>query len=690
MTLNIDYDVEMALDRLARDKNRFTLPNNPDLDQQVLASNDYTHSQEKLLMNHAPYIIGTAGAGCGKTHTLVGRLKYLNALGVQPHQILNLSFSNAAVDNLKARLPEASVVTIASMCQEEYRLNFNNNIAFTFFAPSFVNAVACSTYIDVNKTYTDDHSFPHNLVNVSGQEVFEVKSRIINLYHQAFLIPNRNKRLTNKQFISELYTICKNHFNAVNVLIAKVRKIDPSLAEVLVEIALEQHPEQFVFIESLKDVKVLTLDECQDTSTIEMLLMLNIVYALHGQLFLVGDANQTLFEWRSADPEMISTLQSSSTFTNCKLDTNFRSIQPILSYANFILDHLSTNQIDPIHLHDVQESPVSIDAFKATNSISVNDCYFDQPTLDWMEQCIANHEQIAILGGSHKIIGLMLEQVMLRLSKKPSVFALASPAEQPLDFISGTLAFSNKSMFDFCRDFEKAQIPHDQIFQVYYNFLCDVVDNNTINYSLDEWKYRNEDIYETLNQAFSIATNDELLRPYLTQYLNGEINTALMVGTLIQRLLRIEDELNDAKQEQQRQEQQERQNEDMSAYDIVTSTIHSAKGLEFDHVLVLYDETKYPYKEGCSQGDLRALGVALTRAKKSQHVLEITDKGNHHVKDLDDLVDYNDFSNRPLITAYQAFIHAKEKQIAIQNGDIDVDFIDEMKQRRPLPFIVSK
>lgn len=55
-------------------------------------------------------ILLLAGAGCGKTFTIVARVKYLiNKLNVNPKDIICISFTNASVDSLKKDLNEKDV-----------------------------------------------------------------------------------------------------------------------------------------------------------------------------------------------------------------------------------------------------------------------------------------------------------------------------------------------------------------------------------------------------------------------------------------------------------------------------------------------------------------------------------------------------------------------------------------------------
>lgn len=60
---------------------------------------------------------------------------------------------------------------------------------------------------------------------------------------------------------------------------------------------------------------------------------------------------------------------------------------------------------------------------------------------------------------------------------------------------------------------------------------------------------------------------------------------------------------------------QEKESDDITNADIIVSTVHSVKGLEYDHVIVIYDD------EADDEASKRLYYVALTRAMKSEYVL---------------------------------------------------------------------
>lgn len=677
MSADINVSTQETLSALLNNPNTYRIPENPPLKRRILDEGGYTPDQAALLTTDAPFVIGTAGAGCGKTHTLVGRLNYLNQLGVPPESILNLSFSNAAVNNLKSRFPNATVSTLASLCQDLYQLNFNQGGKINFYPATFLNSIQC-VYINENRTYTDDSDFPNNLVNVSGEEVVQVKLMLTRIYRQQYIARGEAKS-TNKQFTAELFEVVNEHFHAVNILLKKVRQTEPSLSEVMIHKALTNSYSNFKWTESLQNVKIITLDECQDTSTIEMLLMLEIARVKNAQLYLVGDANQTLFEWRSADPEMIGVLQNHNAFTNLSLDINFRSKPAILFYANIILKRLSTNRIAPIELHDMAGSQVSLQDFKNANTISVNDTFNDPDTLNWIDNCIEKHEQIAILSPSKRLTKEFILQLKMNYPKPFTYEDTTSESKAPIDYISACIIAARN---DLNRMYS---INYGQnIISNYYSTLASVL-NITELETLNN--YEDADVLSALHEGIDIISELPIVKQALADYVKGTRSTMSMISLLNSTMLEAEIAINDKIQEAVQEHNKKIQEEDWSEYDILCSTIHSAKGLEYDHVLVLYDETSYHARKGADQGSLRALGVALTRAKKSQHVFEKVYTSQLTKRDFNLEMKTTKFNQKPLVFAYQLGINYLANRDEYSGED--ADFIKKMKHRQPLPFIVK-
>jgi DNA helicase-2/ATP-dependent DNA helicase PcrA len=77
------------------------------------------------------------------------------------------------------------------------------------------------------------------------------------------------------------------------------------------------------------------VDEVQDCTSLEWVIY-QTLSAKHGNLFIVGDPDQNIYEWRGADPTAFVVYKPD---TDIILDQNYRSTSTILDAANSIIDY---------------------------------------------------------------------------------------------------------------------------------------------------------------------------------------------------------------------------------------------------------------------------------------------------------------------------------------------------------------
>ena len=87
------------------------------------------NEQEKIVLDDGKNLLVVAGAGSGKSLTIVGKVKYLvNSIGIDPSRILCISFTNASVLSLKEKIGmNGDVMTFHKLALSIFELN---NIRF--------------------------------------------------------------------------------------------------------------------------------------------------------------------------------------------------------------------------------------------------------------------------------------------------------------------------------------------------------------------------------------------------------------------------------------------------------------------------------------------------------------------------------------------------------------------------------
>lgn len=159
--------------------------------------------------------------------------------------------------------------------------------------------------------------------------------------------------------------------------------------------------------------------------------------------------------------------------------------------------------------------------------------------------------------------------------------------------------------------------------------------------------------------------NSTTINAWVTLCHQNSLTHVAFFDRLRDNLLSFEIRRNQQKLNINKQKNQERKRKNLeSKADLVVSTIHGAKGLEFDNVVVLYrEDTKM------TQDVKRMFYVAFTRAMKSQYVLG-----------------YGTVKNPPIQSSYEQIVTAlteRDKRNAARALGIDPDLLDDNDSAAP-------
>ena len=308
------------------------------------------------------YVRVAAGAGSGKTRVLTARYAFIaKALGVSPDHILSVTFTNKAAQEMKRRiravLPEAEggwILTFHSACHKILRE-------------------------EIGKL-----AYPSNFMVIDEEDQKELLQKIF-----------RENGLTLKDFsfrdILDALEYYKSEDDYVPFLTDPLRRAaaprlpeaekPKSLHAVILQYLLAQRKNYYLDFNDLiqftlflfdtqpkvlekwqKHFEYIQIDEFQDVSG-EQYKLARLLSGLHGNLFIVGDPDQTIYSWRGADVGFF--LNFPSLFKGARtvvLDKNYRSVPPLLDACNSLIAHnadrlekklvaVKTGGSAPVHFH---------------------------------------------------------------------------------------------------------------------------------------------------------------------------------------------------------------------------------------------------------------------------------------------------------------------------------------------------
>ena len=291
--------------------------------------------QQAVQHTEGPLLI-LAGAGSGKTKVLTVRIAHLLAQGVNPYEILAITFTNKAAKEMKSRV-EGLVGDVAnriwlstfhSFCAKFLRfeidsfLGYNSN--FTIYDTSDSQAVIKAALKALN---LDDKYYP---VGAMIAAISDAKNKL--LFASDF---RKQARDFYQQKVADVYEyyereLRKNNALDFDDLLLVAVKLLQSNATVL-----DKYSHRFRYV---------MIDEYQDTNHAQYLLA-KLLASHWKNIAVVGDADQSIYAWRGADIQNI--LDFEKDYPNCtsiKLEQNYRSTKIILDAANAVIDN---NEVRP-------------------------------------------------------------------------------------------------------------------------------------------------------------------------------------------------------------------------------------------------------------------------------------------------------------------------------------------------------
>ncbi|HEU0337226.1 MAG TPA: UvrD-helicase domain-containing protein [Gaiellaceae bacterium] len=285
--------------------------------------------REAVLQTEGPVLV-IAGAGSGKTRVLTHRVGHLiRACGVKPNEILAITFTNKAAGEMRERLEGMLgpltraiwILTFHAACgrilrREAPRLGYRSNFSIYDQADQVRVVKACLEELGRDPKRFTPRGIHAQISNAKNQLIGpeEYLSRVASFYDQT---------------VAEVYQLYQRRLFGSNAV-----DFD-DLLMLTVEV-LERFPEarerwQQAF-------RYVLVDEYQDTNHAQYRL-LRLLAGAHGNVFAVGDPDQSIYAFRGADIRNILEFERDFEGTRViALEQNYRSTNAILEAANAVIE----------------------------------------------------------------------------------------------------------------------------------------------------------------------------------------------------------------------------------------------------------------------------------------------------------------------------------------------------------------
>ena len=311
---------------------------------------------EAVTHGNGPLLV-VAGAGSGKTRVLTSRIAHLiNEKGISPFEILAITFTNKAAEEMRHRVVEL----VGSVAHKMWVSTFHS---------------AC---VRILRQSSDEIGFSPNFTIYDQGDAARLMGHVIKDLNFDL------KRFPPRALLSKISSLKNEGINPNDYLDSTENPYDQKVSEIFVEYQLRLKRASAMDFDDLllntviifrKNKSILEqwqnrfkhvlVDEYQDTNLIQNELV-SLLAADHRNICVVGDSDQSIYQFRGADVRNI--LNFEKVFPDATvivLDQNYRSTQTILDAANEVISRNSGRQ--PKDLWTEEGNGESIVMYQASN-----------------------------------------------------------------------------------------------------------------------------------------------------------------------------------------------------------------------------------------------------------------------------------------------------------------------------------
>ncbi len=595
-----------------------------------------------------------AGAGSGKTRVITYRVAHLIKNGVDPFNILVLTFTNKAARGMRDRIldvvgPEAKNCWMGTFHSifakilrvEAEKIGYPNN--FTIYdtddSKSLIRSILKEMQLD-DKLY--NANFVYNRISSAKNNLISAAEYLQNEHIQA------EDNSSGRGKIGEIY-------QAYTQRCFKAGAMDFDDLLFKTNVLLKDHPD--VLYKYQNRFKYIMVDEYQDTNFSQYLIVKRLA-AINENICVVGDDAQSIYAFRGANIQNILNFEKDYPDLQVfKLEQNYRSTKNIVEVANSII----SNNKNQLQKTVYSENEVG-------EKIKVSRAFSDNDEGKQVAERIA--EQRASKNLDYKNFAILYRTNAQSRAMEEALRKLNIPYK-----IYGGLSFyQRKEIKDLIAYFRLTYNPNDEeAIKRVINYPRRGIGDTSIERIIVAADQHQISLWEVIcgaskyldaRSAGAVANFATLIQSFqVMAKSNNAYDTALHIAqhsTLLKELHEdksveglsryenIQELLNGIKEFSEREDIEQKgldvfmqdialltnddNDKDPDADTVSLMTIHSAKGLEFAHVYVVgLEENLFPSQMSLSsRADLeeerRLFYVAITRAEKQLHLSYATSR----------------------------------------------------------------
>ena len=604
-------------------------------DTHINYGEELNSSQLEAVVSVDNPVLIIAGAGSGKTRTLTYRVAYMIENGIPPENILLLTFTRKAANEMVERTRQLLAETDSSTRITAGTFHaFANNILRRY--SGLINIIPNFTILDSGDCEDIIDLVKKDMEIIRKGKAFPRKKTVASIISRS-----RSCELSVAEIIDREYPFADLYLDEIVEIKERFTKFKKDHDQLdyddLLETLLFHLENNITFKDALQyKYRYIMVDEFQDTNKVQNKIV-NHIADKYKNIMVVGDDTQSIYAFRGADFENI--LKFPEAYPDCrviKLEQNYRSKQDILDFTNKIINNFKIAYKKKLFSEN-----------NASGLPKVKKCYSASREAEWITQNIIKlikkgekHEDIAVLYRA-TFHGSNLQSELIRNN---------------IDFVVyGGLKFTErrhvKDIIGYLRVLQnhKDAVSWNRILKIIpgigtktaSKIIDSIVEKNEINakpYKRTKFYENLEeliDVYENVLKNEKMSLNEKVasFRKYyepLLKEIEPDFEQRLPDLKILEEMAGKEESLEkfltkfalDPPSNKLKNRNTPELSEEKTGK-MTLSTIHSAKGLEWKHVFViglldgLFPSTKSSKTLRDVEEERRLFYVACTRAKDS-------------------------------------------------------------------------
>lgn len=624
----------------------------------------YNKEQKEAITFKGKHLLLLAGAGTGKTKTIVGRAEYLIEIGVPAEKIQILTFTKRAaseiVERVKAGIPGRNAQALNGSTFHSWCNQLITNFPNLFGAANFT-VIDADDQLSLMKMACGNEKTGYGKMRIKPQKILDLFSFARNT--RTNLTETIRLQMFNGKIDSETNEEIEELRPELEILIREYQKLKSEQKyldydDLLLVVGNRLNKDEEARKILSKAYDHILVDEMQDTNPLQWFLLAPFENICN--LFCVGDDAQSIYAFRGADFKNVHSFTERVKESEIKkLDKNYRSTQEILDVSNWLLQKSPIIYNKNLHAHrGPGKKPVVLNV---ANQYEEANYIADKILKEFQE------------GGKSFSDFLILSRSQYYTKPLQAVFL---QKKIPYETYGGRKFLEAAHIKDVLAILRVINNPLDQIaWMRYLTFIHGIGEVRASNYLREILTLDSTEITGDVLKSIIPGMEGEKIKAYYDAVANNKFNVKKAVSTLYEKmqldlaLKYPKDWLEKRKGDFPVLEMLAEHYSSLGEFitegildnstggsptlegskikttehkdHVIISTVHSAKGLEADVCIVLNVSPKtYPssYSLGSSEEieeERRVLYVALTRAKNELIITRTTDSLNAHHSDAD-------------------------------------------------------